>query len=256
MATIKKIKKKVIVPICIVLVIAIVAGSIFGVVKSKSGEVVSLYTIATDDIHESVSLTGEVTSGAKKEYRVGTVAKVRDVYVEVGDKVKKGDLLVSFDTESVNNQVSSLQTAYNDAKKNYNNAVKSQKQASKKAKALKKEISQLEKTISKLEKKLKNTVTTVATTAKTTTSSNSSTTAKSSTTKVDKISSILASTTTTTAVSTTATTATTTTQDDGTPKYTVALSVYPTNAYGSVTGAGRYPQTQTSVTVKAIANPG
>ena len=36
MATVKKSKKKVIVPICIILVIAIVAGTVFGVVKSKS----------------------------------------------------------------------------------------------------------------------------------------------------------------------------------------------------------------------------
>lgn len=253
MATIRKSKKKVIVPICIVLVIAIVAGSIFGVVKSKSGEAVSLYTIATDDIHESVSLTGEVTSGAKKEYKVGTVAKVKEVYVKVGDKVKKGDLLATFDTESINNQVSSLQSAYNDAQKNYDNAVKSQKEAEKKAKSLKTQISQLEKTISKLEKKLKDTVTTVATTKKATTA-NTSTTANNSTTKNDKFPSITKTTTTTTTTTTTKTT--TTTQDDGTPKYTVALSVYPSNVYGSVTGAGRYPQTQTTVTVKAIPNAG
>ena len=47
MATVKKSKKKIIVPISIILVIAIVAGCIFGVAKSKSGEEVKLNTIST-----------------------------------------------------------------------------------------------------------------------------------------------------------------------------------------------------------------
>lgn len=42
MATVKKSKKKVIVPICIILVIAIVAGTVFGVVKSKAVKRLSL----------------------------------------------------------------------------------------------------------------------------------------------------------------------------------------------------------------------
>ncbi len=42
MATVKKSKKKIIVPISIILVIAIVAGCIFGITKSKSGEEVKL----------------------------------------------------------------------------------------------------------------------------------------------------------------------------------------------------------------------
>ena len=50
MATVKKSKKRVIVPICIVLVIAIVAGSVFAFAKSGSGEEVELHTITTDDI--------------------------------------------------------------------------------------------------------------------------------------------------------------------------------------------------------------
>lgn len=89
MATVKKSKKKVIVPICIILVIAIVAGTVFGVVKSKSGEEVKLNTIATGDIYEKVSLTGDVTAGTSKEYKVGTVATVKNVNVKVGDQVKK-----------------------------------------------------------------------------------------------------------------------------------------------------------------------
>ena len=89
MATVKKSKKKVIVPICIILVIAIVAGTVFGVVKSKSGEEVKLNTIATGDIYEKVSLTGDVTAGTSKEYKVGAVATVKNVMLRLAIKLKR-----------------------------------------------------------------------------------------------------------------------------------------------------------------------
>ena len=123
MATIKKSKKKIVIPICIILVIAIVASSVAVVAKKNSGEEVSINTIATGDIYEKVSLTGEVSSGTRKEYKVGTVATVKEVFVSVGDEVKKGDTLVSFDVTQLNSQVASMQASYDSAKKSYNDAV-------------------------------------------------------------------------------------------------------------------------------------
>lgn len=171
MATVKKSKKKIIIPICIILVIAIVAGVIFGVSKANSGKEVSLYTIATDDIYESVSLTGEVSSGSVKEYKVGTVATVKEVFVKVGDKVKKGDVLATFNVESLDSQINSLRSSYNESLSSYNSAVASQSAAKKKADAIKSQISETEKTIEKLQKKSATTAkrTTKKTTARTTT---------------------------------------------------------------------------------------
>ena len=171
MATVKKSKKKIIIPICIILVIAIVAGVIFGVSKANSGKEVSLYTIATDDIYESVSLTGEVSSGSVKEYKVGTVATVKEVFVKVGDKVKKGDVLATFNVESLDSQINSLRSSYNESLNSYNSAVSSQSAAKKKADAIQSQISETEKTIEKLQKKSATTAkkTTKKTTARTTT---------------------------------------------------------------------------------------
>ncbi|MCH5320326.1 MAG: biotin/lipoyl-binding protein [Eubacterium sp.] len=150
MATVKKSKTKIIVPICIVLVIAIAAGAIFGVSKSNSGEEVSLYTISTEDIYESVSLTGDVSAGTVKEYKVATVATVKEVFVNVGDKVKKGDVLATFNAESLDGQISELSSSYNSALKGYNEAVKTQKTAKAKADALAAQIAATEKQIAKL----------------------------------------------------------------------------------------------------------
>ena len=122
MATVKKSKKRIIVPIAIVLVIAIIVTSIFIVRKVNGGEQVTLHTISTGDIYETVSATGDVTAGASRTYKVGTVATVKEVFVQKGDKVKEGDKLATFDTSNVDAQISKLQGTYTDAKKAYNTA--------------------------------------------------------------------------------------------------------------------------------------
>ena len=85
MATVKKSKKKVIAIVCVLLAIVVAVTSIVVVTKAKSGTEVSLHTIAAEDIIETVSLTGTVSAGTTKEYKVGTVATVKEVFVKVGD---------------------------------------------------------------------------------------------------------------------------------------------------------------------------
>lgn len=146
MATVKKSNKnKIIIPICIVLVAAIVVSSVFILKSKNSGKQVNLATISTADIIESVSATGDVTSGASREYKVATVATCKEVFVKVGDKVKKGDKLATFDTQKLQKQVKSLSESYSDAKKAYDNAVKSQKAASEKLKSVNAQIKKCEK---------------------------------------------------------------------------------------------------------------
>lgn len=146
MATVKKSnKKKIIIPICIVLVVAIAVGSVF-IVKSKNGGTqVNLASITTADIVESVSATGDVTAGASREYKVATVATCKEVFVKVGDKVKKGDKLATFDTQKLQKQVKSLSASYNDAKKSYDSAVKEQKIAKAKLDSVNSQIKKYEK---------------------------------------------------------------------------------------------------------------
>ncbi len=153
MATVKKSnKKKIIVPICIVLVIAIIAASVVVVKAKTSGEQVSLSTISTDNIVESVNATGDVTSGASREYKAATVATCKEVFVKVGDKVKKGDKLATFDTEALQDQIASLQATYNDAKSSYNKALAAQKEAKANLNAVEKQIAPLEKKLASLQR--------------------------------------------------------------------------------------------------------
>lgn len=165
MASIKKRKNnKLLLPICIVLVIAIVAASATIVKHKNSGEVVSLNTIATDNIVESINATGEIGAGASREYKVATVATVKEVFVKVGDKVKQGDVLATFDTSDLDSQVAETQSTYETAKMAYNDSVKSQKDAEKKLKNVAAQIPIMEKKMARLKKATANTTT--ATTVK------------------------------------------------------------------------------------------
>ncbi|MGN0523837.1 MAG: efflux RND transporter periplasmic adaptor subunit [Eubacterium sp.] len=160
MATVKKNnKKKIIIPICLVLVIVLILGSISSQNYAKygqfklitSGEEVTLTSISTDDIIETVSATGDITAGATREYKVGAVADVKEVFVKVGDEVKKGDTLATFDTENLDDQVKSLQTTYNNAKESYDSASASQKEAQKQLDSVNSQIPALEKKVAAYE---------------------------------------------------------------------------------------------------------
>lgn len=152
MATVKKSKKKVIAIVCVLLAIVVAVTSIVVVTKAKSGTEVSLHTIAAEDIIETVSLTGTVSAGTTKEYKVGTVATVKEVFVKVGDNVKKGDVLATFDVSNLDGQINALQSSYNESLKAYNSAVDAQKTAKSKSDALAPKITELQKLIAEMEK--------------------------------------------------------------------------------------------------------
>ncbi len=180
MATVKKDNKKKIVwaVIAVILVVAIVVASLLIGKDSKKTEV-TLNTIATDSITQTVSSTGQVSSGVKKEYKPSTVATVKKVYVEVGDKVKKGDKIATFDTSTLDAQVDSLNSTYANTNAAYQEAVQHQADAAKQLKTINESIAKTEKVLKKIEKQeQKNASTTTTTKKKTTTTTTTTTTTK------------------------------------------------------------------------------
>lgn len=152
MATIKKTgkKKKIIIAISVVLVIAIL-GTVIGVAASSNQKTaVSLTTIGTGEINETVSATGTVSAGTSKEYKVGAVATVKEVFVKTGDQVKQGDLLATFDTSSLDSQIRSLNSTYQQARDSYRESVNDQKTAKANLSAVNDEIEELEKQVQDL----------------------------------------------------------------------------------------------------------
>ncbi|MCC8016708.1 MAG: biotin/lipoyl-binding protein [Clostridiales bacterium] len=151
MATVKKNnKKKIIIAVSVILVIAIL-GTVIGVVAAKNKkETVTLATIGTGNVNETVSATGTVESGTTKEYKVGSVATVKEVLVKTGDTVKAGDMLATFDTSTLESQISQMNDSYNKAKKSYQDSVSAQKDAKKQISEINNEIADLQATVQKL----------------------------------------------------------------------------------------------------------
>lgn len=151
MATVKKDKKKkIIIAVCVVLVVAILSTVIGVAAKANKKTAVSLNTIGTGEINETVSSTGLVSSGSSKEYKVNAVATVKEVFVKVGDEVKEGDLLATFDTSALDSQVADLNSTYNQARDSYKQSVADQKAAKEELADLQKDIEALEKEVESL----------------------------------------------------------------------------------------------------------
>lgn len=178
MATVKKNNTKKIVwaVIAVILVVAIIVASVIIGKNGKKTEV-TLNTVSTSSITQTVSSTGQVSSGVKKEYKPGSVATVKKVYVKVGDKVRKGDKLASFDTSTLDSQVASLNSAYANTNASYQEAVQHQAEAAKQLNSINKSIAKTEKTLKKLQKaeQKKNTTATTVTQKQTTTAAASTT---------------------------------------------------------------------------------
>lgn len=152
MATVKKMskKKKIIIAVAVVLVIAILSTVIGVAAASNKKPAVTLNTIGTGEINETVNATGAVSAGTVKEYKVGAVATVKEVFVHTGDQVKQGDLLATFDTSSLDSQTNELRSAYNQARDSYRQSVSDQKTAKANLAEVNSEISSLEKEVEKL----------------------------------------------------------------------------------------------------------
>ena len=154
MATMKKKqKKRIILAVVIVLIIAIAATVISLIAVNESIPEVALYKVSANDIYETVTATGQVSSGVVKEYKVDAVATVKEVMVKTGDEVKQGDLLATFDTSNFDAQIVQLQTSYDQAKAGYKDALESQKQAKKNLADVQQKIAVLEKKNANLKEK-------------------------------------------------------------------------------------------------------
>ena len=180
MATIKKSSKtkKIIAAVCIVLVVAII-GTVIGVAASSNQKTaVTLTAIGTGEINESVNATGTVSAGMEREYKVGAVATVKEVFVQTGDQVKEGDLLATFDTSGLDEQISSLNSTYQQARSSYLQSVETQSTAKSNLNALNDRIADLEAQVEKAGGETAQTTarTTVTTTRRTTTTTTTTTT--------------------------------------------------------------------------------
>lgn len=112
MSSIKKHKKITVICIAILLIVAIVTAAIVCLTKSGQGknEIMSekaksrqsTILLAKQDLVTSISATGTIEAAKSKSVTASVNgAEVQKVYVAVGDTVKKGAKLLTFDTETL-----------------------------------------------------------------------------------------------------------------------------------------------------------
>ncbi|MGH4122527.1 MAG: efflux RND transporter periplasmic adaptor subunit [Clostridium sp.] len=135
------------------IVVGILSGVFLISEKKKASKIVTVKTsiVAVGELKSYISTTATVNSKSSKEY-FGLQSKIKKVNVSVGDKVKIGDILVTYDTIDLASTVSQAQIQYDNAvlaKKdlyNQNNDIKS------KIEDLSSEIATLEKSTNPTDK--------------------------------------------------------------------------------------------------------
>ena len=115
-------KKKTMAIIGGALAIVVATGSIASI-YAKAAVKVSSYTIAKSDMQQVIELNGTVQSNDSDMFFADANLKVDKVYFKVGDEVKKGDLLVSFDKADIDNQIALLKLDAEAKEGSYNNAL-------------------------------------------------------------------------------------------------------------------------------------
>lgn len=109
---IKRNKKK-----AIVVAVIIVALLIISIIKKKStpsGPMISqseTTTLAKKDLISSVNESGVVKAESSMEIFAAKPLPIREVYVKVGDKVKKGDVIAKLDDSTIRQQLAQKQAA-------------------------------------------------------------------------------------------------------------------------------------------------
>lgn len=133
--------------------VLIVAIGVFAAVKiiDKNRTTVALADVTAGDITETLKLSGTVNSENQFTFEIFDGVYVKSVNVRVGDSVKKGDVLATFDTSSMNSDVAQKQQNYNAALAQYKKYSSSASASISELEQLSNAIKQKEQEIEKLE---------------------------------------------------------------------------------------------------------
>ncbi len=112
-------KKKLIVGVAILIVVA--ASGIYYLTQSTGGEDYDTGLVEVGSIEKHIEETGEIASKNIRSYYGNGANEIENLYVEIGDTVNEGDLLVEYDNtidleiEKINKQIEALEATYNEA---------------------------------------------------------------------------------------------------------------------------------------------
>lgn len=138
-------KRKVLVSILVILCAAIIAGVLYMFFKPDPLPQVSAAKVTRGSITQTLDMSGKVSSSQKGNFIPIDGTKVLTVNVKVGEYVKKGDVLATFDTSSLNSVLADKQQAYLTAVENYKNAKNTAVTSSAQLKEINARLAEIEK---------------------------------------------------------------------------------------------------------------
>ncbi len=145
-------KRKVLVSILVILCAAIIAGVLYMFFKPDPLPQVSAAKVTRGSITQTLDMSGKVSSSQKGNFIPIDGTKVLTVNVKVGEYVKKGDVLATFDTSSLNTVLADKQQAYLTAVENNKNAKNTAVTSSAQLKEINARLAEIDKELEKQEK--------------------------------------------------------------------------------------------------------
>ena len=137
------------------LAVALITGGV-ATMYAKAAVKVNSYTISKTEMQQVVELNGNVASNNTEVFFAPTGLKVDKVYFKTGDVVKKGDLLVSFDEDEINNQIALLDLQAKENEGGYLNSIQTSEKYSALYAEAKRNLSVLDGQINEWQEKIIN----------------------------------------------------------------------------------------------------
>ena len=143
-------KQKIVISIVAALLIIALGVTAYVVISKKTRTTVALADVTAGDITETLKLSGTVNSENQASFEILDGTYVKSVNVRVGDAVKKGDVLATFDTSSLSDIVSQKRENYNAAMSQYRKYASNANASVAQLESLSKQIEQKQREIEKL----------------------------------------------------------------------------------------------------------
>ncbi|MGN0464509.1 MAG: efflux RND transporter periplasmic adaptor subunit [Acutalibacteraceae bacterium] len=145
-------KKQIAVLVSAVCVLVAIIVAIVVAARPKYTAEVGLVEVTTGNVTETISSTGTVVSTSKDSFKIFDGVKVKKLNFKLGDQVKKGDVIATFDCSAAAKLVSEKKDAYEQAKSAYEDTMNAAKTAKTTLPQVEKKLEQLKKEIDALQK--------------------------------------------------------------------------------------------------------